>query len=358
MNRKGNGGRKEGKANLLIFHRIMTGLRVVSTRSEMVESIHRISAAVVHADGRLVAWTGNPDLITFWRSAAKPFQALPMLTDGAATHWGLSSEELALACGSHSSEPEHLRVVDGLLAKIGATEHDLACGGHTPLSPAVAADAAKRGITPTSRWSNCSGKHAGMLALARFHGWPTAGYERDGHPVQERLARAIVRWTDHDPSMLHRGVDGCGVVTFSLPLRAMALAYARLGASADPAAAAIRNAMVSHPRLVGGTGRPCTDLMEVADGDAVVKVGADGIYGASLIVDQVGIALKVEDGDMRSAPVALLGLLDQLGAHGGLTAPLARWSRRLPQHARRPIRNTLGAVTGTLEATGMLQFSD
>ena len=152
----------------------------------MVESRHPVHAAVVDGAGELVARAGNPDLVTFWRSAAKPFQAMPLLSDGAVERFGLSAGDLALCCASHSSEPGQVDLVRELLQKIGCSERDLMCGPHTPLSEAVAKDYQTRGVRLTAVYSNCSGKHTGMLALARHHGWPTEGYARADHPVQRR----------------------------------------------------------------------------------------------------------------------------------------------------------------------------
>ena len=170
-------------------------LRVEATRGELVESVHPVAAAVVDAEGRLLAASRDPDLVTWWRSAAKPFQALPLVEDGAADRFGLTEEELALVCASHSSEPRHLELIDRLLAKLEIGEESLACGTHTPLSPVVAGAVARGVASMTPRWSNCSGKHAGMLALAKHHRWPLAGYQSAGHPIQDRILGAIAEWT-------------------------------------------------------------------------------------------------------------------------------------------------------------------
>jgi L-asparaginase II len=225
----------------------MTDLRIEAVRGDLVESAHRVSVAVVHADGRLVASAGDPARVAFWRSAAKPFQALPLVDDGVADAVGLTPAELALACASHSSEPAHLAVVDAMLRRIGVGPDDLACGPHQPLSATVAARVAREGITLTPAWSNCSGKHAGMLALARHHGWPTAGYERAGHQVQRRILAEVSRWTGVPAVTVPTATDGCAAVTFALPLSAMALAWARLGASSDAGPARLRGAMPRIP---------------------------------------------------------------------------------------------------------------
>ena len=326
--------------------------RVESTRGDLVESVHAVSVAITDAEGTLVASAGNPDLVTFWRSAAKPFQALPMVADGAADAFGLGADAIALACASHSSEPDQVALAGRMLEAIGCTEAGLACGPHTPLSPAIASRVQREGITMTSAWSNCSGKHSSMLALARHHGWPTAGYERAGHAVQERILDEVARWTSLAHESIALGVDGCTTVCFALPLRAMALAYARLGVTTEPAAVRVREVMLAHPELVGGTGRLCTDLMRDTHGAVLAKVGAEGVYSAAWPALGLGIALKVDDGDMRSAPVALLGVLRCLADHFNAVLPLDS----LASHAEPAIRNTRKERTGVLRAAGSLRF--
>jgi L-asparaginase II len=333
----------------------MNDFRVEVTRDGLVESVHRVSVAVVDATGRLLASAGDPDLVTFWRSAAKPFQALPLIEDGVLDRFGLGSEELALACASHSSEVAHLAVAERFLARIGCTEDDLACGSHPPLGSAVAREVAERRTTLTPRWSNCSGKHAGMLAIARSHGWPLPGYEQIGHPVQQRLLSTVAEWAGVPADQITLGVDGCTTVCYALPLRAMALAYARLAASDRPAARLVRDAMLAHPDLVAGTGRYCTEVMTALPGRLIAKIGAEGVYSAGLPGSGIGVALKIEDGDMRCAPLALHGVLRQLLAwlgEGGFPAAFDQaWD---PQ----PIRNTRGQVTGESRSAGVLRFSD
>ncbi len=327
-------------------------LTIETTRSGLVESLHSVSVAVVDTEGVLVAQAGDPHRVTYWRSAAKPFQALPLVQDGVAERYGFGARELALACGSNSSEPAHRALAVSMLRACGCAENQLACGPHPPLSQVVADEALRAGVVITPRWSNCSGKHAGMLALARHHGWATQGYERAGHPVQERVLAEVTRWTGQSRDAVRLGVDGCTAVCFALSLRAMATAYARLGASPEPAARRLREAMVSHPELVAGTGRPCTDLMAAARGAVVAKVGAEGIYCAALPALGLGVALKVEDGDMRCSPPALLAVLRQVGERRGLSLPVAE----LRQHAEPVLRTTRGEPIGELRATGALRF--
>jgi len=343
-------------------------MRVEQLRGGVVEAWHEVHVAVVDSAGALVARTGDAELVTFWRSAAKPFQALPLLADGAADRFGLTSEELALACASHSSEPAQVARVRELLGKIGCSERDLLCGPHPPLSERVAQDYQTRGVRLTAIYSNCSGKHAGMLALARHHGWPTEFYTRLEHPVQQRCLAEVSRWTEVPAGDIRTAVDGCGVVCFGLPLKNMALAYARLGnvefgmrnaelpgqvaRGTTPidtfrtphSAFRIVEAMLRHPDLIAGDGRPCTELMRAHPGRVITKVGAEGVYCALLLQERLGVALKVTDGHAVASALAMAAVLEQLGLRprpASLTA--------------RPNVNTRGETVGELRVNGGLE---
>jgi L-asparaginase II len=333
-------------------------VRVEQLRGEVVEAVHDVHVAVVDAGGRLVARNGDPDLVTFWRSAAKPFQALPLVADGVMERFGLTDADLALACASHSSEPGQVARVREFLAKVGCSERDLLCGPHPPLSERVAQDYQTRGLRLTAVYSNCSGKHAGMLALARHHGWPTAFYTRLEHPVQQRCLVEVSRWTDVPAAEIKTGVDGCGVVCFGMPLRNMALAYARLAIAdfglriADSQGArpmrnpqsAIVESMLRHPELVAGEGRPCTDLMCAHPGRVIAKVGAEGVYCALLPQEGLGVALKVADGHGIASALALAAVLETLGLRP-----------RPDSLGARPNVNTRGETVGELRVNGGLE---
>src|SRR5213594_599571 len=333
-------------------------MRVEQVRGGVVEAVHEVHVAAVDSTGGLVARTGDPELVTFWRSAAKPFQALPLVEDGAAARFGLTSEELALACASHSSEPDQVARVRDFLSKIGCGERDLLCGPHPPLSERVAQDYATRGVRVTAVYSNCSGKHAGMLALARHHGWPTEFYTRLEHPVQQRCLEEASRWTEVPKGEIRTAVDGCGVVCYGLPLRNMALAYARLaiadfglriadskgeGQIRTPQSAIVQS-MLRHPELIAGSGRPCTDLMRAHPGRVITKVGAEGVYCALLLRERLGVALKVQDGHGVAAALAIDAVLEELGLRP-----------RPPSLAARPNVNTRGEIVGELRVNGGLE---
>ena len=309
---------------------------VENRRGSVVESRHQVHVAVVDAAGKLVAQAGDPDLVTFWRSAAKPFQALPLVADGAVERFGLTRQDLALACASHSSEPAQVALVRDFLQRIGCSERDLMCGPHRPLSDAVAKDYETRGMRLTAVYSNCSGKHTGMLALARTHGWPIEFYARIEHPVQQRCLASVSEYTEVAAKEIGVAVDGCGVACFALPLRNMALAYTRLDGPT-------LEAMTLHPELVAGEGRPCTEMMRAHPGRVVMKVGAEGVYSALLLREGLGVTLKIEDGHSVAAALAIAAVLAGLGLR--------------PQPASlitKPITNSRGETVGEMRVNGGL----
>ena len=332
-------------------------MHVELRRGSVLESRHRVHVAVMDGEGALVAHAGDPDFVTFWRSAAKPFQAMPLVEDGAADRFKLTREDLALVCASHSSEPGQVARVRELLQKIGCSERDLVCGPHRPLSEAVAKDYETRGVRLTAVYSNCSGKHAGMLALAKHHGWPTEFYTRLDHPVQQRCLAEVSRWTGVPLEQIGVAVDGCGVACFAIPLRRMALAYARL-ANAEggtrnaeqasqfpvpPSAFRVVEAMLRHPDLIAGEGRPCTEMMRAHPGRVITKVGAEGVYSALLVRERLGVALKVEDGHSVASALAMAAVLGELGL------------RPQPESLMvKPTTNSRGETVGEMRVNGGL----
>jgi L-asparaginase II len=310
------------------------------TRGSLVESRHLGALAVVTANGDLLYSCGDPGLITYLRSSAKPMQSVALVESGAADAFGLTDRELAVISSSHSGEEMHTACVAGILRKLGLEPQHLACGLHAPLHQPAAQRLAAAGQPVTVLHNNCSGKHAGMLALARHLGAPTEGYFRPGHPVQQRILSTVAALAGLDPTEIVVGVDGCGVPVFGMPLRNAAWAFARLadpgGLPPERAAAARRvvKAMQTYPEMVGGTERFDTDLMRQTAPRVFAKGGAEGYYALGVLPlagdwpDGVGMALKIADGDPlgRAHPVAVIEALRQLGV---LTeedlAALAKW---------------------------------
>ncbi len=316
---------------------------IVATRASVEESRHRVHAAVVDASGRLLAVAGDPDLVTVWRSCAKPFQVMPFLESGEFDALDWDARELALACASHGGEPEHVELAAEMLERIELEEGDLACGAHEPLSRRGIRMLQQSGERPTRLHNNCSGKHAAMLAFAQRSGWPTLGYEQDGHPVQQRALASVSTWSNVPESQIPRSVDGCGVVAFALPLRAMALAFAKLGASAErgePHSSRILESIRANPFLLGGTDRFDTVLIEETGGTVISKVGAEGVHSITVPGAGLGLAIKVADGATRAQYPAVLRLLQHLGVLPDSLSP------RLAAILSTPIINTRGTVVG------------
>ncbi|HTM57344.1 MAG TPA: asparaginase [Candidatus Udaeobacter sp.] len=325
-------------------------LDVIVWRGAILESRHRVQAVAADARGRSALSTPEPDLVTTFRSAAKPFQALPLVERGHLDRWNLSDEDLAVICASHTGSPEHVARVRGILGRIGQDESALACGYHDPLDPVSLEYVRSHPEARSPVYNNCSGKHAGMLCLALSEGWPVRGYERLDHPLQQLMRRTVGEACGMDPDSLGVAVDGCSVPVFALPLSAMARGYANL-ASARPeqgprprALDRIRRAMTSYPRMTGGAGRLSTDLMEAAPGKLCAKGGAEGLECLALTDSGLGIAVKSEDGNARPLGPAVLSVLDQLGAlDGEALEKVAALRRPL-------VRNVVGLEVGRLEA--------
>jgi L-asparaginase II len=320
-------------------------LDVVVTRGRKVESRHRVSAAVMDGTGRLVAAAGDQAAFCFWRSCAKPFQVMPLLESGGFDELAWGDDELALACASHAGEPEHVAIAESMLEDIGLEEGDLVCGPHEPLSSRGARLARESGTRISRLHNNCSGKHAAMLARAHTAGWPTTGYERDGHLVQQSALLAVAEWSEVPAEQIECAVDGCGVIVFGFSIDHMALAWARLAAAVargDEVPGRVISAMRARPFLVGGTDRFDTVLIEETGGRIVAKVGAEGVHSFAALDLGLGFTVKVEDGAPRAQYPAVLRLLQHFDA---LPDPLPP---RLAEFSRKPVRNTRGEVVGDI----------
>jgi L-asparaginase II len=311
-------------------------------RGEQVENRHRVSLALVGREG-LLAYGGNPALVAYMRSSAKPFQALALFLTGAVERFGLTEEEVALATASHDGTPEHVAVAARFLEKLGLGPQHLVCGVHPPFSKEARKALEEAGLNPTPLHHNCSGKHAGMLAAALALGAPVEGYERPDHPVQVLNRKTLSALSGAEPA---HATDGCSVPTFALPLSRAARAFYLLAqpevvpeAYREPLLR-VRRAMRRHPRLVAGPGSIDTLLMERLP--LVAKRGADGYYGLALLESPrgpLGMALKVEDGSSQAREVAVVALLRLLGLDPGPTP----WDR--PE-----VKNHRGLSVGHLEA--------
>lgn len=327
-------------------------LEVLVRRGAVLESRHRLQCAVADVQGTLVGGTAEPGLVTTFRSSAKPFQLLPFVERGHAERFGFGDEQLAVMAASHTGSPHHLHLVEGILERIGLGPAHLACGYHEPEDADSRDDVLRGGAERTAIYNNCSGKHAGMLALAVAEGWPVEGYHRLEHPMQQLFRQVIAECCGVTPASLQAGVDGCSLPVFGLPLAAMARAYALLASARASAAdartralARIAGAMGAHPFAVEGEGRTATKVMAATHGRVVTKGGAEGLLLAALTDRGLGVAIKCEDGAMRASGPAIVAVLEHLGAlSAGEAAAL--------DALRRPaVLNAAGLVVGSLEAT-------
>jgi L-asparaginase II len=286
------------------------------TRGDIVESVHFGAIAVVEPSGRLAAWYGDPGLITFTRSSAKPMQVLPFLENNGMSHYGLTLQEVALLCASHSGTDEHVAVVNSIQAKTGVKESDLMCGTHTVYDRKTAEAMKARGEAPSPNRHNCSGKHTGMLAYTRMLNISTSPgdlpYIDPSHPVQQKILATLAEMADLAPAQIHVGIDGCSAPNFALPLRNTALAFARLcqpDGLAEKRAETCRlitKAMLTYPDMIGGPDNFDTTLMQASQGRVICKGGAEGFQAFGIMPGSIrpgspalGVAFKVSDGDLK-----------------------------------------------------------
>lgn len=308
-------------------------------RGGRVESIHHGAVAVADPAGHLRAWAGDGEAVTYLRSSAKPFQALPLIEEGAAEALGLSTDQLAVVCASHTGTPRHIDVVQSIQRAAGIDESELQCGSHFPFDAAEAKRLREAGEAPGPNHNNCSGKHTGMLALARHLGTPTADYLDPEHPVQRRIRAALAEMSGLGQDEIGMGVDGCSAPNYAMPLRAAATAFARL---ADPArlpgvrrqaCRQIFEAMAGRPSLVAGPGAFDTRLIEAGEGRWIAKGGAEGFHAVGMRPGALGpgspalgVAIKIADGDAarRALTPVVLAVLAALGVTWPEDSPLLR----------------------------------
>lgn len=325
-------------------------------RGEFIESSHHIHVAVVDHEGKLLYSYGDPNRLTFPRSAMKPFQAVPLVETGTAKAFGYNTAEISLSCASHSGEPFHREAVLNILERAKLEENDLQCGLHVPKDTASYKQLLREGKELTPVFSNCSGKHSGMLATAVHMNEDIHTYPEIGHPIQQRILNVIEEVCHYPKENIGLSVDGCGLPVHRIPLYNAALGFARLahpqGTVSEPRASAletIRDAMMEHPEMVGGTNRFDTDIMRAFKGNIVAKVGAEGVQCIGVVDRGIGIAIKTEDGTDRAAGVAAMEVLRQLGIGDETTNVL------LADYIHAPVLNARNVKIGVVKANFVLK---
>lgn len=304
------------------------------TRGDTVESAHRVAAYAVDARGDAVFESGNVDTPVFLRSAAKPFIAAAAIEAGVRERFGLEPAEIAVMAASHFGEPFHVEAVASILRKIGLDAGALQCGTHFPYDEQTARKMVRADIEPGPIYNNCSGKHAGILALCTAIGADTATYLELANPAQQRILQLCARLSDDDANTWPLGVDGCGIPVYATSLRHAARSFARFATledvdSRDAAALrVVRDAMVSHPQYVAGTGQFDSVLMQVGSGAIAAKGGAEGIQGVAGIAAGIGYVSKVLDGGGRARGPSTVAMLRRLGMlDDGQAMKLVRFER-------------------------------
>lgn len=329
---------------------------VLNWRGDVIENSHIVHAAIVDSNNKLLYSLGDPSRLTLARSAAKPFQALAILETGAAEKFGFDDADVALISGSHNCEEKHVSRVKAMLQKVGVTEQDMRCGGHPSLSKVINTGWIKSDFKPTAVYSNCSAKHVGMLAAAKALGVGIEDYHLPTHPVQLKIKQIHEQLADLKPDELRWVIDGCNAPSPALPLQNMALMYAKLALASDLNSPSTKNqkrlyhAMATHPDMIGGDSRFCTDFMRSSPGFWVGKLGAEGCYGVGIRDCQqtralgakggLGIAVKIEDGNIDILYAALMELL------GRLDLGTDEVREKLKESYCTMAKNTMGIETG------------
>lgn len=273
-------------------------------RGGELESFHRGVICVVNKDGDTIYSAGNTEQICYPRSALKFFQVLPLLESGAAEHFGFTLEEIALMCGSHNGEPEHVRVAESILKKAGLDKSHLRCGPQLPTLKKDIQELYRNGQSPEQIHNNCSGKHAGFLAMSRFLGADLESYNSPEHPLQQAIIEVVEEMYEYPFSKMKIGLDGCSAPIFSIPVVNQAIGYknlanpAKFSAKRQKACAAVIEAITRYPFMVAGTQRYCTDMMALCGDRIIGKTGAEGVYCMAFLKEQIGVAIKIDDGKM------------------------------------------------------------
>ncbi len=303
-------------------------------RGHRIESRHRVAICAVDVAGKVLLEEGTVDVPVYLRSAAKPFIAAASVRAGAVDAFGFDDRELALMCASHSAEPEHLETAHSMLAKAGLHESALLCGG-----------------TPSPIYNNCSGKHAGILALCKHIGAPLGTYLEPDNPAQKLILELCSRVVDEPLPPDRIAVDGCGIPVFATSLRRAARAFARFASLEElddedrEALKRCRTAMADNPWFVSGTGRFDTALIESTRGAVIGKGGAEGFHGSAILRGRVGLAVKVIDGNNRATAPSVMAALTKLDALTSAATDL------LAPFTQPPVRNVAGRIVGSIRAT-------
>jgi L-asparaginase II len=327
------------------------------SRGGVLESFHRGVICMVDKDDKVVYSRGDVQQVCFPRSALKFFQQIPLLTSGAVEHFGFTEKEIALFCGSHNGEQQHVETVRSILSKIGLDETYLLCGPQMPTLRDDMYALIKSDLPPQRIHNNCSGKHAGFLAYCIYRNWSSSDYIDPQHPLHLEILGVISDFHRYPKEKIRQGIDGCSAPIYSFPVYNQAVAYKNLvhpqgfGEKVSKACDAMINAIVNYPDMIAGKKRYCSDLMRLSEGKLIAKTGADGIYSIGIRAHGIGICVKVDDGKMGPQYNIAQSIIEQLG----ILSPAN--SARLRHYLHQENRNFGGLVTGETYVSGELQIS-
>jgi L-asparaginase II len=335
----------------------MNPILVEIYRASVLESFHRGVVCVVNTKGEIVFSLGDVTQVCYPRSAMKLLQVIPFIVDGGIEKFGITLEEIAIMCGSHNGEPEHLRVVNSILQKIGLTKDALNCGPQYPSSKRDANALIKADEKPQHIHNNCSGKHAGMLAACVLNGWPIENYIHPDHPLQQRILDICSLMYEYHKEKMITALDGCSAPIFSVPVYNQALAFKNLVSNAQfdkniqQACNIIIEAVSTYPFMVAGTGRYCTDMMHITTPKILGKTGAEGVFCMTFTEQQLGVCIKIDDGKMLPQYNVAQALVEASGVF------TKEQLSPLHKYAEEELENFNKLVTGTIKVNAAL-FED
>lgn len=333
----------------------METILVKEYRAGVMECAHSGHISIVDEQGKVIASAGDPHFVTFTRSSAKPFQAIPAIRGGVVDYYKLSEKEIAIMTASHIGEPYHIQTLESILGKVGIQDSQMICASSYPLNEQSREDVLRHHGDKRKLFHNCAGKHLGLLAYSVMKGYPLETYAEVDHPLQQEIIDTIADLAAIGRDDISLGVDGCGLPVFALPLSALATAYMKLACPEriedEPTREAVRNitrAMNRYPEMVGGTGR--VDSLILQDDNIVAKGGFKGVYCFGLKKEKIGIAFKVLDGSEEEWGLIVQTILEQIGYSEAKTIEL------LKQHCMKDIYNDGGKKVGYTETVFQLNL--
>lgn len=332
----------------------MNPILVEVYRGGLLESFHRGVVCVVNEQNEIIFSLGDTEQLCYPRSAMKLLQVIPLIVNGGMEKFNFTLEEIAVMCGSHNAESEHLRVVNTILQKIGLSSDHLNCGPQYPSSKKDANQLIKADIKPHHIHNNCSGKHAGMLATCILMNWPTEDYINPNHPLQKAIREICSLMYEYPEQKMITALDGCSAPIFSVPVKNQAIAYKNLVSNnhlpdvVKEACEVVVKAVSAYPFMVAGSKRYCTDMMQVTAPQIIGKTGAEGIFCMTFTEQKLGVCIKIDDGKMLPQYNVAQALINASGLFNeDELAPLQH-------HLQAPITNFNKLTTGEIKVSEQL----